>query len=720
MCPIFVFCQSSLPDLIDIQPNSTDDSVRISWHYDGIYAARLVVFASENNANNMRHIRTDYNPELSGSFVYGQINLVDTLYYFRADLIGYDGVTYSSPTLCAIYFKLDRSNQSQSNPTLSCPNYPFSENQKLYVWRKYENADFQLLDFYITDNNTIIDSTISNCDESRIDYYISDNQYIVNSKSFSAVKYEYYQDENHPEKPVIIGLTVVDDAELVVSWLPSGSSDVEHYRIETYGDYSWFTLDIVSGDERAYSISSDFCSTGNFNSEQYTIIAVDTCGQESVYNLEEDIFTPLILYPIEFDGCNTLIFSWNDAHRIRNTISGYKLTISDDNQSEQVNLTSSDLSYSDNKYFYHHDISTYSAGNYSCVLKAFNSIGDSSVTCSQSFYVDEIANPPDRLDMYSIIYDESTKKNVITAVLDTMPSSGIKYIVYTKPRSTEQHSDLLADTIAVIDKFPLNSKYQSFEDVVEATDVYTYYLVAKNACNESFQDSAYMSSIYLMGEEGIDNQMFRLCFSPLGADLSYNIPLNHFIVREYTNPATNETIGETFESSSCSATVDGTPDFVEYCREDFIYNHCDYDLDFYYAGGVAVTVKWLIEARRIVVDEDTLLLGRSNPVSLNPDIVMPNAFIAGADNEINRLFGPMNYNSENIDDIESFDFQIYNSWGQRVWSSNNASESFRWDGNSTKGNPLPTATYVYYISIKLYKMPEALIKRGSVTLIRRQ
>ena len=92
------------------------------------------------------------------------------------------------------------------------------------------------------------------------------------------------------------------------------------------------------------------------------------------------------------------------------------------------------------------------------------------------------------------------------------------------------------------------------------------------------------------------------------------------------------------------------------------------------------------------------------------DFYLPNAFTPNGDG-INDVFMPT------ASDILNFDFSIYNTWGERVFSSNNPQQG--WDG-TYKGKNCPQGIYLYKISFKGYnnKLLKVFNYKGNVSLVR--
>ena len=98
-------------------------------------------------------------------------------------------------------------------------------------------------------------------------------------------------------------------------------------------------------------------------------------------------------------------------------------------------------------------------------------------------------------------------------------------------------------------------------------------------------------------------------------------------------------------------------------------------------------------------------------VLLRPEveIYIPNAFTP-------NLRGPDENNDFNVVafNVQEYEIDIFNRWGQRVFYSNDISKA--WDGNSL-GKPAPNGAYSYTIRL-VNKQGKEFKYRGTVTLIR--
>jgi gliding motility-associated-like protein len=90
------------------------------------------------------------------------------------------------------------------------------------------------------------------------------------------------------------------------------------------------------------------------------------------------------------------------------------------------------------------------------------------------------------------------------------------------------------------------------------------------------------------------------------------------------------------------------------------------------------------------------------------EVMFPSAFTPNGDGR-NDMFEPLG-----IRNVKTMTIQIWNRWGEQVFSSSDATKG--WDGNF-KGTPAQTGVYAYLINYVKADGEEKIIK-GNVTLIR--
>ncbi|MDR2084072.1 MAG: gliding motility-associated C-terminal domain-containing protein [Bacteroidales bacterium] len=706
---------------LNLEAGSDNTSVSVGWEIPShINPVNLDIYMMDNINQAFSLIESIPNPANNFATVINII-LSDFTFHFTAQLTDSQSNIYHSDTLSPIYMTLGGGSISQPHPTIRCPKYPLIAPDTLYLYRKYPyDQTFIRINPQIETGTSFIDNTLTAVCDTNISYYVINKA----GNSVSAIKSARYTDPNPPDKPMIRGLTVNDNGDLIIQWHHSTDIDVEFYKIDTILPYgTWQNKDSIPANQTSYVLMKDFCSYNSDFSIQYRVLAVDSCGNSTVWDLDEIAYNPMILNIPYVHECNSVRFSWNNANCISGNINNYFIILNDLNEqtTDTITFNNNNIISEPNENTYYCNINRFNANtSYQCLLYAVNDQQppDTVRTCAVDFYVGNIPNAPDTLSILGIKYETQSGNNIIDIYVDPEPGKDVEYILYTNPRNNSD-GVLKQDTIAIIssDQFPLESGNLTFRDNMQVSSAYNYYLVAKNSCGTSFIDSSFMKSIYLMGEEDSDSHMFRLCFSQNITNYEYD-EITYTVHREYFSTNSNEPNEDNIDWMSCNTTPVGSQEFCTYCQTnspDAVYNYCDYDMDFYY-GEDNFSITWHIETEITHINGETSI-SISNPVTLYASVRMPNAFIPNAINEVNSRFGPLNFSPYNSQDIQSIDFQIFNSWGERIWYGKDIFIDFYWTGKTVNGKDAPAGVYLYIYTIT-FKNGLSFKTQGSVNLIR--
>ena len=714
-----VYAQS---DAVGINLQVMDNtSVDVRWNIkSSITPTKLDIYMRDNTSSSFTLYHSIPNPINNYWYLTTNVILSDFSFYFFVQVTDNQSKVYTSDTLSPIYIVLGGGSISQPHPTIRCSKYPLEAPDTLYLYRKYPyDPGFTRVYPIVESGTSFIDNTLAGVCNSEISYLVTNGA----NSSVSETKSATYTDTNPPDKPIIRGLTVDNNGDLVIRWHVSNDIDVEFYKIDTILPYgTWQNKDSVSGNTTSYVLMNDFCRFNSDFSVQYRVLAVDSCGNSTVWGIEELAFNPIILDVPYVHECNSVRFSWNNANCISGEISRYFIVSENHNthSTDTIFINANNVSTQGDKNVFISNLNNFSGEtSYTARLYVVNDQlpPDTVMTCPVDFYIGKVAAAPDTLTILSVNYDIATGNNLISIFVDAEPDENIEYILFTAPRPANG-GNAKADTIARItpDQFPLSDGHITFRDNMQVTEPYTYYLVAKNDCGTSFIDSSYMQSIYLMGEENADAQMFRLCFSQSITNYKYD-NIDYVIKREYSS-SNNQTTNDDFAWQSCSGSPVGSSNFCSYCQTNSpteIYNHCDNNIGFFY-GDENFSITWYVTSEIKHFNGESHV-STSNPVTLYASVRMPNAFIPNAINEINRRFGPLNF-FPNSPDTQAIDFQVFNSWGERIWHGTDISNDFYWDGKMMNDKDAPAGTYLYIYSITLNNGLQ-FKKQGSVNLIRK-
>ncbi|MBK7811191.1 MAG: gliding motility-associated C-terminal domain-containing protein [Saprospiraceae bacterium] len=100
-----------------------------------------------------------------------------------------------------------------------------------------------------------------------------------------------------------------------------------------------------------------------------------------------------------------------------------------------------------------------------------------------------------------------------------------------------------------------------------------------------------------------------------------------------------------------------------------------------------------------------------------PCVDFPNVFYPASEEIENKDFNPVykkDSTNNHINNVDRVNFEIYNRWGKKVFSTTNPAGT--WDGNEN-GNPAPMESYIYLLEV-FYKNDQRRTFKGVFSLIR--
>ncbi|MDL2241247.1 hypothetical protein LJC69_06440, partial [Bacteroidales bacterium OttesenSCG-928-K22] len=432
----YSYCQTDIK--IILEAGSDNVSVKINWDINALITPiTLNIHMMDNTSSVYSLVKSIQNPTNNSSTTI-DLQLADDTFFITADFTDNYGNSYYSDTLSPIYIILGGGGITQPHPTIRCPKYQLESPDTLYLYRKYPHeADFNRINPKVESGTSFEDNTLIGVCNEEIGYQVINKA----NNSFSAQKFSQYTDANPPDKPIIRGLTV-ENNNLSIQWNHSLDTDVEYYKIDTmipkYG--TWITKATVSVNENVYTLVNDFCSQQSDFTVQYRILAVDLCGNSTVWDIEEKAYNPLILNTPYIHECNYVRFSWNNANCLNGDISKYFIVINNIElqTTDTIFVNNNNIITENNENVYFVKINEFqSSTTYNCQLYAVNEAQppDTVRTCTSEFFIDKAPNSPDTLSIIGIRYNPATSSNTIDIIVDPNPDEGVEYILYTSPRT---------------------------------------------------------------------------------------------------------------------------------------------------------------------------------------------------------------------------------------------------------------------------------------------
>lgn len=448
-----------------------------------------------------------------------------------------------------------------------------------------------------------------------------------------------------------------------LGWERSASADAYGYIIYFFTGI-WITIDTLYGAENTFYIDNKYSAENE--SQAYRIATIDTCLNASPLG---DIHNTLFL-TASIEKCDSIVFfRWNSYQNMPEGVDSFRIYASVNKGAFNIiaSVTGNEL-----KYDYKHVNTAYDyqffvqavnkklgfTSSSNIVDVAFNrNIGNGSVTMR---YVSVVDN--DYLEIVAHV-DDTVEFNDM--FLYKSVDNGKSFTFYDKLAKTKQAESYV------------------FED--EKVDVerfnYYYYVSLTDECDMEYVFSDTSANILLTEVDG---------------ELSYNC----MEWTEYPWFASGleayEVQRKTQVESDFSLITSMMAGEVTY--NDFVWNLSE-------EGGVFYYKILAVESASSRFQDQS----ESNTIKIvkEPTSYIPNAF---APDGVNKIFKPVCV----YVDADSYDFKIYNRWGELLFQTKDVQTG--WDGDFN-GKPAPQGVYTYVITYKLDEK-KSVVKRGTVLLMR--
>ena len=589
-------------------------------------------------------------------------NLNSNYYYIKTEsACG----SFLSDTLNTIF--LDVTATSQSTPQLNWNSIhtPVITNNNSY--------------YYIYKNSILIDSVgigtqqfdeyIYNCAAKFISYNIGlkNNTGCISLSNSDSSEFT----DIIPPNPVVTDTVSVfpGSGKTIISWSKSNSPDVFGYIIYMANDVnasSWTQIDTIYGaDNTTYIFNS---SDASEHPEYYRIAPMDTCEKPSPMN---EIHGTMYVFPYYDDCLASMKLEWNYYTGWTDPVSQYKIYCKIDNEPEIfLGAVSGTV-----RQFVHTNI----IGNtsYCYYIRAVSSNGTKTSTSNLTCRTTDASGNPSLLNAdYATV--DSYNNIKLSFTIDA--ESEIKYLKLMKSESI----DGTYNQIAKLNKTSTKLSYTDYADIMH--NVYYYKTIAINKCDVGIKESNIANNIVL----NVKNT------SNLKHELSWN--------------SYEDWLGD-ISYFNIYRTIDDAPALLIYQQYYGIYTYTD-DLSEIDLNGKSGKFCYYIEA----VEGDFNPYGIKGKSKSNiacaeqfPRVFVANAFTPNFD-DVNDVITPLVLFASPKDYV----FQIYNRWGEVIFTTNKPSEG--WNGNNTlTRKKCATGTYVYYIYFTTAEN-EVFEQSGNITL----
>ena len=521
-----------------------------------------------------------------------------------------------------------------------------------------ENGPYQLLTTITNQNQT---DFFHNNPTGETYYYFMQSDYDCPGEPVLS------SDTLNNEAPEIAQITSVsvDGGNVIINWLPSSSPEVSNYIIYRTTPIGVLPIDTVAG------IFTEYVDTGadpETKSESYYVIAIDACGNASIFDLPH--FT--IFMDIEVDPCErTISLDWNLYRNWQNGIERQEVWGSVNGNPPVVLDT---LSSADSSYVFSN---TNDGDSYCFFVKAIEANTGSFSSSNEQCLLLDVVEPVRELFIKKVSVNAANQVE-ITWIWNADAEVKAVNVFGVYEQSEESFTESFTPT------FPLtNQSTQVLNEFDPTRDKVNFTMSTVDDCDDVFDSENDASTIFLSGtpNEDLTN---TINWTPYdieeGTILSYDIYRiveNDEIFLETVSPSVN-TINDP---------VDNTNE-----AEAIVCYYVVANIEVLLPSGIEMTVQ-----------------SRSNTLCVEQlsQIITPNAF---APEGINKEFKPIIVFGETA----AYKMEIYNRWGQRIFETEDQDEG--WTGQD--GLTLHQSG-VYVFLIKIQQASGRMVEeKGTVILIR--
>lgn len=521
--------------------------------------------------------------------------------------------------------------------------------------------------------------TIDVCSDS-ITYRIVINDLDANGAlhcaSVSSVDGGIYSDILPPPPPEIIAISIdTATGDIIITWGVNPADDTQGYIVQHYQQPDWVLIDTIYGINN--TTWTDTIHSGNGSSHWFGLAAFDSCisnatGGPNTSGRGGDHQTMFL--EKQLDVCDREItLSWNSYVGWDQGVQAYEVYAAVDGGPMQLMSTNA----WDDTVFYHSNLVAYS--NYCYVIKALsNTPGVESLSNKICQYVQQPAQPWFNYIGTASVY---TNDEIHVKVLVDDNAAVSHYSL--------QRTDNMDEPFEEVGQLlPGASNYLSYTDIeeVDAGNTNYYYQVAViDSCGDTAMVSQIAKTILLQAYDHSDSTVNVLQWNHYGG-WNGNI-VEYRLYREV------------------NGVWDATPIAV-LPPQMRVYEDYVGDLIADATGEFCYRVEAIESVNTYGISETAM----SNFACAyqDPKVWIPNAFIIGGHNNI---FKPV----IGYIDIDTYQMNIYNRWGQRIFETTDAEEG--WDGRIKGGKEAQEGVYVYHI---IYNTSDdkRVERRGSVTLLK--
>jgi gliding motility-associated-like protein len=528
------------------------------------------------------------------------------------------------------------------------------------IYRKYTTGGWTLIDSVnvLFNAPSYVEEVTICSDTIKYRIEVSDNTGCV---SVSNVDGKYFEDVRPPQVPLVDSVSMDAAGNAVIGWEVNPSVDTKKYVVFQLIGTNW-----VQVADTLYGINSTFLSTTvnvSMGSEQFRVLAIDSCGNPSAMSLPH---RTLILTGLVNKCTASYNLSWNSYINAAFSSPFYQVILNINSGPDSIVATTTSTTFT---------VTGLRADTNYC-FRIMALLGGGATSTTNSICI--TPNIPVAPTFSYIKKVTATGTNVITVEAFVDTSGDVSQ--YALQRSTSYSGPF--NTVATI---PATANpIISINDYVTIDRDYYYKVAALDSCSHATLYSQVSRSVYLNADIN-DDYTNSLSWNNYSG---WNAGVSTYTVQKFTNAsAAWENI----------ATISYGNDST---LRDNITN--DYSSDGYFCYRV------------MAIENAGNIYGFTDTVFSNEDCVQQKASVF-----IPTAFHPGGH-SGNFKPISSFlssdgyTLKIYNRFGGLIYESSNPSEG--WDGTFS-GNGAPMGIYHYHLVAKGGNGTD-IKQSGSFTLIR--
>lgn len=535
--------------------------------------------------------------------------------------------------------------------------------------------------------NLSFTDTVSVCDLN-VTYQIRVLDTVTNCYSGSIQDTGTFQDRTNNFNPEVARVFVDGDNNAAIEWDTDSVEDiVAFYLLFNDPRDGWVVVDtIAAGTPSPYVWPGSQADT---RSEEFKVISVDSCGNESddlAVNPNNTVYLRNYL-----DKCNgTSRISWNSYNEFPNGVHGYRiyLQITEDDgtvipQTLYATAAPGDTSFLQDEV--RRDFT------YCYIVEAFDTIAGLTSTSNELCVDAEVLNKSRRLYIASVTNDFGREALDVTIYIDG-EADVQRFEVERAPEFYGPYKRI--STIQKPGAPPYILRFQDFGVRPDRLDYY-YRAIAIDSCGgrDTISNVSRNFRLRVSPKPDLTNRLVWTSYQGWGGDVA-----RYEVFRRENNSGNFIKVGETLGDDTT---------YTDYDIADLIQADPENGRFCYYIRAVEGP-----NPNGFVTNTGDPFSALSNQECVNQQarMFMATAFRPNSNVPENRLFGP----ALELDDVDEFHFYIMNRWGKKVFETKDPTT--KWDG-TYQGQEAQAGVYVYYVK---YATPgdKAQEERGNFTLVR--